>query len=153
MLAVSALRSVSVEQYVASLPIEEQEVARHVLLGGFNKRGDPVGFHHAPNGVAPLGRRIDHVVRSFPDRTYQARISIWDERRGWVPKLGVHTMFPDQWSLEGQIYMRLRSGRTESGRETPASLFGFEEVPLGDERHGWSRPLWSRPGAGSDRAD
>ena len=98
MLAVSALRSVSVEQYVASLPIEEQEVARHVLLGGFNKRGDPVGFHHAPNGVAPLGRRIDHVVRSFPDRTYQARISIWDERRGWVPKLGVHTMFPDQWS-------------------------------------------------------
>ena len=75
MLAVSALRSVSVEQYVASLPIEEQEVARHVLLGGFNKRGDPVGFHHAPNGVAPLGRRIEEILCLFADGSYRARVS------------------------------------------------------------------------------
>lgn len=95
---VSAAGSITVEEYVAGLPAGEQEVARHVLLGGFNKHGRPVGFHHAPNGVAPPGRRIESVVRRFPNGTYQARVSIWDDRRGWVRKPGVHTMFPDHWS-------------------------------------------------------
>lgn len=94
------LGSVSVEEYVASLPAGEQEVARHVLLGGFNKRGRPVGFHHAPNGVAPPGRRVDVVLKRYPDGSYQARVSMWDDRRGWVPKPGLHTMFPDHWTCD-----------------------------------------------------
>ncbi len=101
---VSGVRTVSVEELVASLPADEQEVARHVLLGGFNKRGKPVGFHHAPNGVAPPGRRIDRVLRRYPDGSYQAQVSLWDDRRGWVPKPGRHTMFPDEWTSERVVH-------------------------------------------------
>lgn len=100
MLDVSGLRPVSVEEYVATLAPDEQEVARHVLLGGFNKRGRPVGFHHAPNGVAPPGRRIEQILRRYPDGSYQAAVSFWDPRRGWVRKGGEHTMFPDNWSRD-----------------------------------------------------
>ncbi len=96
----SAVRTVSVEEYVAGLPAEEQEVARHVLLGGFNKRGKPVGFHHASSGVAPPGRRIDEVLARYPDGSYSARVSLWHPERGWVSKEGEHTMFPDRWSRE-----------------------------------------------------
>jgi len=95
---VSAVRSVSVEEYVATLPQDEQEVARHVLLGGFNRYGRPVGFHHAPNGVAPPGRRIDEIVKRFPDGSYRAVVSFYAPGRGWVEKKGDHTMFPDHWS-------------------------------------------------------
>jgi Bacterial EndoU nuclease len=97
---VDGIGSVSVEEYVASLPADEQEVARHVLLGGFNKRGRPVGFHHAPNGVAPPGRRIEEVVRRYSDGSYQAVVSFWEPRRGWVRKEGEHTMFPDGWRFD-----------------------------------------------------
>ena len=97
---VNAVRSLTVEEYVAGLPAEEQEVARHVLLGGFNKHGKPVGFHHAPNGLAPPGRRIDRIMKRYPDGSYLARVSMWHEHRGWVPKPGRHTMFPDTWTSE-----------------------------------------------------
>lgn len=96
----SALPAVSVQEYVASLPANEQEVARHVLLGGFNKHGRPVGFHHAPNGVAPPGRRIDKVLERFPEGSYTAAVSFYHPRQGWVPKKGRHTMFPDRWGPE-----------------------------------------------------
>lgn len=108
----SAARAVTVEEYVASLPVEEQELARHVLLGGFNKHGKPVGFHHAPNGVAPSGRRIDRILKRFPDGSYMARVSIWDHERGWVPKPGRHTMFPDHWTSEQVV---------EAGKQAYAS--------------------------------
>ncbi len=93
--------SQSVEEFVASLPVEEQELARHVLLGDINeKTGRPVGFHHAPNGVTPPGRRIDKVLERYPDGTYRAIVSIYDPRYGWVEKgrYEQHTMFPDHWS-------------------------------------------------------
>lgn len=98
---VNAARTVTVEEYVGSLPRDEQEVARHVLLGFFNKDGRPVGFHHAPDGVAPPGRRINEVLERFPDGSYRASVSFWDaERRRWVRKEGEHTMFPDSWTRD-----------------------------------------------------
>lgn len=97
---VNAMRTVSAEEYVVSLPAEEQEVARHVLLGGFNRHGRPVGLHHAPNGVAPPGRRIDRILKRYPDGSYLARVSMWHHQRGWVPKPGRHTMFPDNWTSQ-----------------------------------------------------
>jgi hypothetical protein len=101
MLAVSAaLRSVSVAEYVASLPAGEQEVARHVLLGTFNRYGRPVGFHHAPNGVAPPGRRIEEILCLFADGSYRARVSFLHPQRGWIEKKGEHMMFPDHWTRE-----------------------------------------------------
>jgi hypothetical protein len=100
MRGVNGVRSVSVEEYVATLRVEEREVARHVLLGGFNKRGRPVGFHHAPNGVAPPGRRVDRILKRYPDGSYLARVSMWDGQRGWVPKRGLHSMFPGHWTSE-----------------------------------------------------
>jgi hypothetical protein len=90
----------SVEEYVAGLPSWQQQVARHVLLGGFNRRGRPVGFHHAAGGVPPPGRRIDEVVERFPNGTYTARVSFYDPSHGWVQKPLPHTMFPDEWSAE-----------------------------------------------------
>lgn len=88
------------ERVIASLPVELHHLARHVLLGGFNKRGRPVGFHHAPGGVCPRGRRIDAVLERFPDGSYRARVSFWHPSRGWVPKADPHTMFPDDWTSE-----------------------------------------------------
>ena len=136
MLAVSALRSVSVEQYVASLPAGEQEVARHVLLGTFNRYGRPVGFHHAPNGVAPPGRRIDEVLESFADGTYRAAVSFWDPPRGWVPKKGQHMMFPDHWSRDEVLC---------AGRE--AYLARVDKVVLRWRACGRGLPVggWRRP--------
>jgi hypothetical protein len=75
-------------------------VARHVLLGAFNRRSEPVGFHHAPGGVAPPGRRIDEVLERYPDGTYRARVSFYDPKRGWVRKQAETTMFPDTWTSE-----------------------------------------------------
>lgn len=92
------MRPVSVEAFVSGLPADEQEVAGHVLLGGFNRRGKPVGFHHAPNGVAPPGRRIDRILKRYPDGSYLARVAMWEHGRGWVPKPGRHTMFPEGWT-------------------------------------------------------
>ncbi len=93
--------SQSVAEYVATLPADEQDLARHVLLGYIHERtGRPVGFHHAPNGVAPPGRRIDKILQRFPDGSYRAVVSFYDPQRGWVQKgkHDQHTMFPDHWS-------------------------------------------------------
>ncbi len=91
----------SVEEYVASLPAEEQELAHHVLLGDINeKSGRPVGFHHAPNGVPPPGRRIDEILEHYPDGSYRAVVSFYHPRGQWVRKEGEHTMFPDHWTRD-----------------------------------------------------
>lgn len=73
-------------------------MARHVLLGEFNESGRPAGFHHAPGGVPPAGRRIDAIVERYPDGTYRAHVSFFDADRGWVRKGGLHMMFPDDWT-------------------------------------------------------
>ncbi len=100
MLAVSALRSVSVEQYVASLPADEQEVARHVLLGGFQQVW-PTGRLPPCAQRRRASRQADRRgAGSFRRRYLPGRVSIWDLRRGWVPKKGEHMMFPDHWSRE-----------------------------------------------------
>ncbi|MGH7910158.1 MAG: EndoU domain-containing protein [Candidatus Dormibacteraceae bacterium] len=69
-------------------------------LGSFNRRGQPVGFHHAPNGVCPPGRRIDEVLERFPDGSYRARVSLWHPECGWVQKRRASTMFADGWTSE-----------------------------------------------------
>ncbi len=92
--------AVEQERAIAALPKEFRELARHVLLGKFNERGDPVGFHHAPGGRCPPGRRIDKVLERFPDGSYRAEVSFLHPERGWVKKDKLHTMFPDDWSSE-----------------------------------------------------
>lgn len=92
-----------VEEYIATLRPHARELARHVLLGAFNK-GRPVGFHHAPNGVCPPGRRIDEILERFPDGSYTAVVSFYDPKKNrWVQKGAgrqQHTMFPDDWSRD-----------------------------------------------------
>jgi len=91
--------AVEQERVIALLPVELRALARHVLLGGF-RRGVPVGFHHAPGGVCPPGRRIDEVLERFPDGTYRARVSFLHPTRGWLRKDKPHSMFPDDWPSE-----------------------------------------------------
>jgi len=134
--AVSAVRSVSVEEYVGTLPAHEREVARHVLLGGFNKRGRPVGFHHAPNGVAPPGRRIDRILKQYPDGTYLAQVSIWDDQRGWVPKGGLHSMFPDHWRADHV----LRAGWQTYGDRPQRQVLRWRSEFRGMRIGGFRRP-------------
>ncbi|MFZ0216964.1 MAG: EndoU domain-containing protein [Candidatus Dormiibacterota bacterium] len=119
----------SVEEYVASLPQWQQEAAHHVLLGGFNRRGRPVGFHHAPGGVTPPGRRIDEVVRRFPNGAYLAKVSFYDLSRGWVQKPLPHTMFPDDWTAE-QVTTAGFDAYAKAARAGPAT--GARRIP------GWS---------------
>lgn len=103
--------AVEQERVIASLPEELRELARHVLLGKFNKRGRPVGFHHAPGGRCPPGRRIDEVLERFPDGSYRARVFFWHPTRGWVLKPDPHTRFPDDWSAETVIRVGLEAYR------------------------------------------
>lgn len=99
--AESPATAVEQERVIASLPEELRELARHVLLGKFNRQGDPVGFHHAPGGRCPPGRRIDKVLERYPDGSYRAEVSFFDPVRSrWIRKQTVHTMFPDHWSSE-----------------------------------------------------
>ena len=99
------------ERVIASLPEELRELARHVLLGGFNRRGRPVGFHHVPGGRCPPGRRIDEILERFADGSYRARVSFWHPERGWVRKAEPHTMFPDEWSSETVIHIGMEAYR------------------------------------------
>ena len=133
----------SVEEFVASLPVDEQELARHVLLGYFNqKTGRPVGFHHAPNGVAPPGRRIDEILEIHPDGSYSAVVSFWHPERGWVQKGkdGEHTMFPDHWSRDEVIAAGLEAYRSRADqvvRKWKSRARGF---PIGGYRR-HNRPV------------
>ncbi len=101
--------AVEQERVIAALPEEFRELARHVLLGKFNERGRPVGFHHAPGGRCPPGRCIDEVLERFSDGSYRARVSFWHPERGWVRKADPHTMFPDDWSPERVIHIGMEA--------------------------------------------
>ena len=118
--------AVEQEGVIAALPEELRELARHVLLGKFNDHGDPVGFHHAPGGRCPPGRRIDKVLERYPDGSYRAEVSFWHPVRGWVRKDKLHTMFPDDWSLRGEFYMRsaMPAIASASVQDITASSFG-----------------------------
>lgn len=131
----NAVGSVSVEEYVASLPAQDQEVARHVLLGGFNRHGRPVGFHHAPNGVAPPGRRIDRILKRYPDGSYLARVSMWDHSRGWVAKPGRHTMFPDDWTSQQVVEAGNRAYRDRVNKVVLRWRSEFKGMRIGGYRH------------------
>ncbi|MGH7911293.1 MAG: EndoU domain-containing protein [Candidatus Dormibacteraceae bacterium] len=88
----------SPEGVIVAQPPHLRDAARHVLLGGLNKDGRPVGFHHAPGGDAPPGRRIDAILERYENGSYLARVSFFDSDRGWMVKAGPHMMFPDAWS-------------------------------------------------------
>ncbi|MBO0707183.1 MAG: EndoU domain-containing protein [Candidatus Dormibacteraeota bacterium] len=107
--------AVEQERVIASLPEELRELGRHVLLGKFNRRGDPVGFHHAPGGRCPPGRRIKEILERFPDGSYSARVLFLHPRFGWLEKAHPHTMFPDEWSSEKvmRVGMEAYRRRTE----------------------------------------
>ena len=105
--------AVEQERVIASLPVELRELARHVLLGGF-EGGRPVGFHHAPGGTCPPGRRIDEVLERFADGSYRARVSFLHPTRGWVRKDKPHSMFPDDWSSQKVMLVGLEAYRTRT---------------------------------------
>ncbi|MBO0744077.1 MAG: EndoU domain-containing protein, partial [Candidatus Dormibacteraeota bacterium] len=49
----------------------------------------------------PRGRRIDRILKRYPDGSYRAAVSFYDPLKGkWVQKKGRHTMFPDHWSRD-----------------------------------------------------
>lgn len=76
----------------------------HFTDGLFNKNDIPVGFHSAPDGVPPVGRRIDEVEAVNNNGTYQAKVSFQAEDGSWVNKpVAVHTMFPNSWTREDAI--------------------------------------------------
>lgn len=133
----------SVEEFIASLPLREQELARHVLLGDFNKKtGRPVGFHHAPNGVAPPGRRIDRVLERFADGSYSAVVSFYHPgKRVWVQKRLPHTMFPNHWTSE-QV---MAAGREAYAARMDQSLKRWNGWGRGVPIGGWRRRGVGRP--------
>lgn len=137
--AVSSVQAIPVEEFIARLPAWQQELASHVLLGGFNERGKPVGFHHAPGGVAPPGRRIDRVIKRFPDGSYQAEVSLWDPRRGWVSKPGRHSLFPDHWSAEQVIAAGLQAYRGRRDEQGRRWLSRVRDMPIKGYRRSGGR--------------
>ncbi|MGH2930116.1 MAG: EndoU domain-containing protein, partial [Solirubrobacteraceae bacterium] len=140
---VSRAADLGQQQAIAALPAEVRDLARHVLLGAFNRRGRPIEFHHAPGGVCPPGRRIDQVVERFPDGTYRAHVSFYHPTRGWVRKADPHTMFPDTWSSEdvmragidayrshGDAWLaRVRNGTRWRGRHRGGEIRGICSSP------------------------
>ena len=83
-------------------PKISEKAFTHILDGEWNKRGDPVGFHHAPNGIPPENRRITWTGNKTPEGIYPARVEFRNEKTGeWHPKtVPEHTMFPDHWPRE-----------------------------------------------------
>jgi hypothetical protein len=73
--------------------------ADHITDGYFNSHDVPVGFHSAPDGIAPLGRRINSIVSINKNGTYRAEVSFQKYDGTWVPKeVEIQTMFPNSWS-------------------------------------------------------
>ena len=71
----------------------------HFTDGVINDSGKPTGFHSAPGGIPPAGRRIDAVVSVNSNGTYIANVSFQLSDGTWASKdVNVHTMFPDSWS-------------------------------------------------------
>jgi hypothetical protein len=79
-------------------PEISEKAWKHILDGELNKAGRPVGFHSAPDGVPPDGRRIDEVQKVHPNDTYEARVSFRGGDGQWQEKeVRRHTMFPNDW--------------------------------------------------------
>ncbi|WUH93317.1 EndoU domain-containing protein [Streptomyces sp. NBC_00433] len=66
----------------------------HIVNGEINKGGRAVGFHSAPDGVAPPGREIVSIREVYPDGTYRADVKVNGVRK----RADLHTMYPDSWS-------------------------------------------------------
>jgi len=75
-------------------------VIDHITNGYFSdSTGKPVGFHSAPGGVVPEGRRIDEIISVNNNGTYRAEVSFQQSDGTWISKnVPIHTMFPDLWS-------------------------------------------------------
>ncbi|MFZ0215750.1 MAG: EndoU domain-containing protein [Candidatus Dormiibacterota bacterium] len=136
-------KSPSVVDFVEALPEPNRELARHVLLGTFNRWGDPVGFHHAPGRVPPPGRHIDRILKTFDNGAYVATVSFYDPERGWVEKPHPTTMFPDRWTSEDVM---------RAGREAYALVVHRWESDVGVNRP-WSATGGRMPIAGRHRRD
>jgi hypothetical protein len=79
-----------------------QEVFDHSLDGNLNvANGKWGGFHSAPGGVMPAGRRIISYGTDGPDRPWVAKVQYFDPSKGWVPPNGKDsTMFPMSWTKD-----------------------------------------------------
>ncbi len=82
-------------------PITEKAF-NHVLNGEWSRKGKPVGFHSAPEGVPPEGRRVSWAAEPTVEGAYGAKVEFRNESTGeWrEKKVRQHTMFPDSWSTE-----------------------------------------------------
>jgi hypothetical protein len=129
--------------FVEALPEADRELARHVLLGTFNRWGDPVGFHHAPRGIPPPGRRIDKILKTFENGAYVAAVSFYDPERGWVAKRRRSTMFPNHWTSADVI---------AAGREAYQHLVHEWEDDVRRNRQ-WTATGRQMPLAGYHRRD
>ena len=72
----------------------------HIDAGEINRYGEPVGYHHRPNGVDPPGARVVRIVQ-LPDANgvYRARVELRDPATGvWLDKRATSTFFPDRMS-------------------------------------------------------
>ncbi len=100
----TATAAAKASEVTSSLPTQTIE---HVTDGMIKDDGygRPVGFHSAPGGIAPTGRRIDQVISINSNGTYQARVSFLRPNGVWVTKsVDIHTMFPDSWSRTDVIH-------------------------------------------------
>ncbi|WP_225748558.1 MULTISPECIES: EndoU domain-containing protein [Eikenella] len=69
-----------------------------LIIGGLCGQFARGGYSTATGRV-----RVDRIERTYPNGTYDAKVSIYDPKTGrYVPKAGngVSTMFPDHWSVD-----------------------------------------------------
>jgi hypothetical protein len=103
----------------------------HIDRGEINRRGDPVGYHHRPDGLDPPGARVLAILQP-PDAAgvYRARVEIRDPATGlWLDKRAASTFFPDRLSdaeVVAAILAAFRDGeRRRDGRFVGATGYGF----------------------------
>ncbi|WP_235487939.1 EndoU domain-containing protein, partial [Frankia sp. AvcI1] len=67
-------------------PITEKAF-NHVLNGEWSRKGKPVGFHSAPEGVPPEGRRVSWAAEPTVEGAYGAKVEFRNESTGeWREK-------------------------------------------------------------------
>jgi hypothetical protein len=112
----------------------------HIETGEINRRGEPVGYHHRPNGVDPPGAKVIRIIQP-PDANgvYRARVALRDPADGeWIDKRAASTFFPDAMSQEDVIHAIITAFR--SGERRRDGEF------VGDSNRGFMIEGWYQSG-------
>jgi hypothetical protein len=112
----------------------------HIETGEINRRGEPVGYHHRPNGIDPPGAKVLRITQP-PDTNgvYRARVALRDPDTGeWIDKGAASTFFPDAMS-DAEVIRAVLSAFHDGHRRSDGKF-------IGDSGHGFMIEGWYQSG-------